>query len=86
MEKIRKQLDIIDTKIVTLLAKRQSYMPAVGKHKKANDLPILQSARERSIIQSKKKLARALKLDSILTEKIFKLIFKNSREIQKKFK
>ena len=56
MEKIRKQLDIIDTKIVTLLAKRQSYMPAVGKHKKANDLPILQSARKDPSFSQKRNL------------------------------
>lgn len=80
---IRKKLDKIDNKIIALLAERQTYMPAVGKIKKENDLPFNQVKREKEILDLKQKTAGELGLDKVLVEKIFKLIFKNSKDIQR---
>lgn len=84
LDQIRKKLNIIDAQIVHLIAKRQSYMPSVGKYKKQNNLPLYQPKRELAIIAVQKKLGKKLGLDTSLIQKIFLSIFKNSREIQKK--
>lgn len=86
VEHLRKKINSIDIKIVTLIAKRQSYMPAIGKYKKENNLAILQPKRENDILILRKKLARKLGLEPVLVEKIFRLIFANSRNIQHKNK
>ena len=84
LDQIRKNIDKIDKQIVQLISLRQSYMPRVAQYKKENSLPIFHSKREKKILESKKELAKKLKIKEELVEKIFKLIIKDSREIQKK--
>jgi len=80
---IRKNLNKIDNQLVTLLAKRQSYMPAVGKYKQKNNSPITQIKREQEIFDSLKKLAKQKKVNSELIQKIFKLIITDAKKIQR---
>lgn len=83
LEQIRKRIDKIDAKLVALIAERQSYMADVGKYKRRNNLPYYQPEREKEIIKSKKGMAKKSGADQNLIKKIFILIFKNSRKIQK---
>jgi len=83
LDTIRKKLDTIDRRIVELVAERQSYMQAVGAYKRAHKLAIYQPKREKEILLSKKQMAKELKVDASLVTKIFTLIFKNSRKLQK---
>ncbi len=80
---IRNKLNNIDTKIVRLIAKRQSYMPAVGAYKKKHGLAINQKDRELAIIEALKKMSVEEGVSQALVESIFKLIFKDSKKIQK---
>jgi len=80
---IRKRIDVIDRTIVELIAERQSYMAEMGKYKRAHELPYYQPKREKEILKSKGELASARGVDAVLIKKIFLLIFKNSRRIQK---
>jgi chorismate mutase len=80
---IRKKIDKIDDKIIELIAKRQSLMPVVGKIKKDNKMSFNQVKREKDILDAKKKKAKEFNVDLQLVEKIFKLIFKNSKDIQR---
>lgn len=86
LEKIRGKLDKIDAKFVRLLSERQAYMPLVGKYKKENNIPFHQPKREKEILEYKKEMAKELSVSSELVEKIFLLIFKNSKDIQKESK
>ena len=54
LEKLRKQIDKIDSSIVTLLAKRMEIVKKVGKLKKKNKLPPLDNKRWKEIIRTKK--------------------------------
>jgi chorismate mutase len=58
-------------------------MPAIGRYKKKHGLPIHQAAREQEILTSLEKLAAKKKVDPILARTLFKLIFKNSKKIQR---
>ncbi len=84
LDSIRAKINKIDTQLVGLISKRQSLMPAVGKYKKENKLPLTDLAREKEILESKKKIAKQLKLNPIFIEKIFKLLFKEGKKVQKK--
>ena len=84
LEQIRKNIDVVDAKIISLIARRASYMPAVAKYKKENNLPIFQPERKEEIIKSRAGLAKKSRINPSLIKKIFLLILKNSREIQKK--
>ena len=81
---IRLELNKIDTEIVELISKRQSFMPAVGAYKKEHNLPIYQPEREVEILKVQKELALKAGADPGLIEKIFLLIFDNSRHLQEK--
>ena len=71
---LRKKINKIDKEIISLIAKRQALMPAVGKYKKENGLAINQPKREKEILDN---------LEGGLNKKIFKEIFKDSKKIQK---
>jgi chorismate mutase-like protein len=83
LQQIRKQLDMIDANIVALIAKRISYLPDVMKYKKEHGLPLYQPKREKEIIASRGELAMGAGVDPDFTKKVFRLILKNSRDIQK---
>jgi len=54
IEDLRKQIDVLDDHIVSLLAKRMKVVKDVGKFKKENNLPPLDNKRWKEIIKTKK--------------------------------
>jgi len=86
LDAIRKKLDSIDRKIVHLVAERQSYMKVVRVYKKKNQMASYQPKREKEIMKSKEEMAKELEVDASLIKKIFTLIFKNSRKLQRESK
>ncbi len=83
LAEIRKSLDKIDAELVSLLAKRMSFIPKVAEYKKENNMPRFQPAREKEIIESKRKLAKEAGLNPDLVEKIFKEIINDAHRIEK---
>jgi chorismate mutase len=84
LKSIRANIDKIDIEIIDMIIKRQSYMPSVGKYKKKEGIPIDQKEREIFILNKLKKLSSEKKINPKLIENIFKLIFKDAKNIQKK--
>jgi chorismate mutase len=76
---------MIDEQVVALLAQRQSFMPEIGRQKGRNELPLDQPERERQVLQKLTALSAEKNLDPDLVLQIFKSIFKNSKDIQKRF-
>ncbi len=83
LEQIRKKINKIDHEIIHLLASRQACSFAVGKYKKKNGLKIYQPKREQEMLVKNSKLAKKFNVDQNLVTKIFRLIVKDSRNIQK---
>lgn len=83
---IRKELDTIDTELLKLLAKRQSFMADVARYKRAHNMVIYQPEREAQILKAKKELAAQHGIDLEFIEKLFTLIFEHSRKIQEETK
>jgi chorismate mutase / prephenate dehydrogenase len=80
----RKKVDSIDPKILKLVAKRLSLMPAVARYKMANKIAFRQTAREKELLADRRKLARKLGISPKLAEDLFKRIIKDSYELQLK--
>ena len=60
---LRARIDAIDREMIALLANRQDITDEIGRYKKSNDLPLLQSGRYSQIIADRAKLAREIGLD-----------------------
>lgn len=83
LPEIRRELDIIDTQIVTLIAKRQSYMQEVGVYKREHNLPLRHPDREQEIVARLTSLAHKHDVNPKLITTIFRALFKDAIRIQK---
>ena len=76
----RNMIDNIDKIILELLGRRFEHAQEIGKIKKEKGLPIVDSKREKEIIESKKKYS---KLNDDFVEKFYRVIFDESYKKQK---
>ena len=58
LDRLRTQINEIDCKLVELYTQRMEVCRAVGQYKKAHDLPVLDAAREKQVLQSKAALVQ----------------------------
>jgi len=75
LKNFRKDLDKIDKEIIFLLNKREKISKKVGIYKKKNKMKIQDKKREKQMLD---------KISKNYLKDIFKIIMRNSREIQKK--
>jgi len=73
LQKLRKQINRIDTKIADLLKKRFFKTKKIGEIKKQLNLPITDNQREKQILE---------KTDTEEEKQVFKKIIEQSRKIQ----
>lgn len=83
LSEIRKELDKLDAELVSTLSKRMALIPEVAKYKKQNNIARYQPEREKQVIETKRKLAKELKVNPDLVEKIFKEIINDAHRIEK---
>lgn len=79
----RSSIDKIDQKILILLKKRLNLAVKIGKYKKEKELPVKDNLREKEIIANLVEDAKSLNLSPILVQKIWSLLLKESRRIQR---
>lgn len=79
LEEIRRQIDVIDDEILTLILKRLEYSGIIAQIKLDNGLPIYDEAREQAIL-SRVKLASGKSYKYVLP--IFLEILNTSKLIQ----
>jgi chorismate mutase/prephenate dehydratase len=80
LERYRKDIDIIDNKLIKLLNKRGKLAELIGKNKYINNIKINQPEREKEIIERMKIKSKGLKNESI--ESIWREIFEACKIIQ----
>jgi len=83
IQNFRKQINKIDNQILYLLNKRTKISRAIGRYKKQNNLKIQDKIREKQLIKNIKQKAEKYNLNKKYINQLFKLILKNSRDIQK---
>jgi chorismate mutase len=83
LEKLRKEIDRINEKILKLLAKRTKIAIKIAEYKKVHDLSIYSPKREKEIIERVKALARRENLDEKMAEEVFKKIMEQTRRLER---
>ncbi len=84
LEKLRKEIDEVDAKIINLLEKRKGIVKEIAKIKKESKKPIFDNDREQQIIEKIKLKAKEKNLDEEFIISIYNIILKNSKEEQEK--
>ena len=83
IENLRKRIDKINDNLLKLLSGREKICKEIGEIKKQNGLAIRDEKREKEIFSKLREKARELGLDEGHVKKLFSLIIKNSRKIEK---
>ena len=84
LEEYRKEIDLIDKEILSLLKKRYAISADVARFKLQSGKAVLDEQREKEIIAEKKRLAEEYGLSPEFIEKLFILIMEESRAVQEK--
>lgn len=82
LKSLREEIDGLDKIILVTLKQRFKLVEKVAKIKLRMNLPLHQKARWESMLESRLKLARSLKLDEPFISSLFKAIHKESKRIQ----
>jgi chorismate mutase len=82
LEELRSQIDLLDDEILEVIQKRMNVVKEIGKHKKANNIRILQTNRWEQIIQSAQEKGDSKGLSDEFIEKLFKAVHQESINIQ----
>ena len=79
---LRKKIDKVDAKLVELFAKRMEIAGEIAKVKKAEEIPVLDSAREEQKLEE----VAALSPDDLkeYTKRLYRTLFEVSRDYQDK--
>ena len=82
IERIRKQIDQLDGKLLELLKERYEYTRLLGKIKKARRIPLKDPQRESDVLRSAHQLSMKMGLDPEPVRRIFGQVFKLSVKAQ----
>lgn len=84
LENWRKQIDVIDERILTALAKRIKIVRKIGKFKKEQSISAFDKNRWEQVLNSNIKTGETLGLSKEFIKNLLHLIHKYSRQIQEK--
>lgn len=79
IKELRKEIDYIDCELVKLFEKRMEVVQEVAKYKEKNNLPVLNSNREKEVLDKNLSYLKDERLQPYLEE-----FFKNLMELSKK--
>jgi chorismate mutase len=82
LKKIRNDIDEIDEKIIFLLSDRINLIYEVGEIKKLNKIKIYDKNREKEVFENVKRLSKLKKIPIKTIMNIYKIILKESKNIQ----
>jgi len=82
MDKLRKKIDKIDSRIIELLAKRLEFSRKIGKQKQKASRKIKDGKREKEILTALEKLSEKHALRPVFIKKLYVEVLKESRKIQ----
>lgn len=79
----RKQIDLLDEKVLSILAKRTKIVRKIGQLKKKQNIPVVDKKRWDKLISSLLSRSDSLGLSKEFIEKLFNIIHKYSIKTQK---
>ncbi len=78
MDKVRKQIQNIDAKMIALIGKRMNLSKKLGEIKKEKNLPIRNKEREKLLFEEWQEIAVICNVSPSLVKKLWKLILSES--------
>ncbi len=82
LDNLRKEIDAVDSEIISLLAKRMEIVEKIGKYKKENNLPPIDNNRWQLLLQSLLQKADSFKLSKELVKAIYNQIHEHALFIE----
>lgn len=82
LDALRKDIDLVDTQIIELLAKRASLVQKISIIKKENNLPVFQPARKKELFVQREETAVRHKLEPEYIHHIWDIIHERSVKAQ----
>lgn len=83
LELYRKEIDLLDRKLLYLLAERMKVVYKVGLYKKLNNLKPLDQKRWNVVLKSRIQLGKDLQIPRQVVANLFELIHKYAVQIEK---
>ncbi len=84
IDSLRKQIDLVDEKIIEALADRIKLVKEIGKIKKANNFPFLDQKRWQEVLETRLKIAQSKGLSQKFIKQIFDILHEYSLEVEQK--
>ena len=84
IEELRKEIDLLDSALIYLIAERQYLAKRIGTCKRQAGLPLWANKRVKNIIQTRTKLGKSLGLSKELVSRIFHVLIDSAMEEEKK--
>ncbi len=82
LDGLRNEIDILDDRLIDILAKRMEVSRAIGILKMKNGIPVIQNERYRKLITDRAELASDAGLDPAFIKKILSVIHEESVKLQ----
>jgi chorismate mutase len=82
LEKLRSEIDRVDSDIIRLIAQRQKISGAIAQFKISNNLPIHDEKRTDDVLKGVFDKAVESRIDPVATQKIFEMLIAMSEERQ----
>jgi len=79
LEKLRSEINRIDNSLLDLLSNRMEISVKVGEYKKKNNIQVLDSSREKELIE---RLISYSNIDNDLVKDLWNIIMKYSKKLQ----
>lgn len=83
---LRAEVDCIDQLIIEQLGRRKLLSLAIGRLKREGKHPIYDTVREESLKKAHASLAKTYNLDPLFIARLFRIILKHSKILQKRSK
>ena len=84
LDKLRKEIDIVDNQFLKFLSKRMKIVNLIGVYKKEQGLPALDNKRWREVRNSRVKKGKQLGLSESFMTKILECIHEEALKIEEK--
>jgi chorismate mutase len=84
LEKLRKQINLIDDELISILSSRMAVARDIGTYKKENNITILQSAQWQKILNKYKEKAKSHDLSDGFITRFIKAVHDESIDQQEK--
>lgn len=82
LDGLRNKIDDIDRKIIDLISQRLKVAKKIRKIKNKENIPVTDSKRETEVLLNIHKYSISNGLDYLFTEKLYRLIIRESKKVQ----